>query len=42
MTITVVVVCLGVIAIGLSYSKRDDETVKKIAEEVSAKVSKAK
>jgi K(+)-stimulated pyrophosphate-energized sodium pump len=41
-TITVVVVCLGVIAIGLSYSKRDDETVKKIAEEVSAKVSKAK
>jgi K(+)-stimulated pyrophosphate-energized sodium pump len=41
-TITVVVVCLGIIAIGLSYSKREDETVKKISEEVSAKVSKAK
>ena len=41
-TITVVVVCLGIIGIGLMVSKRDDETVEKISAEVNAKVAKAK
>jgi K(+)-stimulated pyrophosphate-energized sodium pump len=41
-TITVVIVCLGIIGWGLMNSKKDDETVEKISAEVNAKVAKAK
>jgi len=40
--ITVVVVCIAIIAGGLIYSKREDQTVAKIEKEVVSKVAKAK
>lgn len=41
-SVVTVIVCLGIIAAGLVYSKREDKTVESISAEVTSKVAKTK